>query len=211
MELHFFPGQHLLVVYKSGKPLVKFEAWGGPSTVGNDPRMPEEPTWPGRYVIHRSTTYSTPTWPMSKIKWGTPLSDKPDKNDVFYKLPSGKWGSVTKDIGVSRTEVIDLYGKLYGRRMIPKTWVFNDFGPTAIRWFKDNNGNNTLDGSERLSGQMFHTTPVDEAASARGLPVSLASSHGCIHLRPKDRNSLLVLGVFKPKTPFVVHQYHERH
>lgn len=48
MELHFYPGQHLLVVLEHGIVAGRFEAWGGPSAVGSDPYMPEEPTWPHR-------------------------------------------------------------------------------------------------------------------------------------------------------------------
>ncbi len=78
-----------------------------------------------------------------------------------------------------------------------------------MRWFKDLNHNGILDGGERLSGQMFHTTPVDEANQARGLPVALVGSHGCIHLKPADRDSIFGLGGFLPKTRFVVHTYAE--
>jgi len=105
---------------------------------------------------------------------------------------------------------VNLYFKLYKLRRIPPAWVFNDFGPVAIRWFKDLNGNKILDGKERLSGQMFHTTQFDEAAHARGLPVNLKPSHGCIHLKPADRDRLFSVGAFKPKTPFIVHKYNEK-
>lgn len=210
MELHFYPGEHLLVVYDDkGKLVGTYEAWGGPPKKGSDPRMAEEPTWPGAYLIGQAHPYSTPTWPMSKIKWSTLLKDMPAKNDVWYALPSGKWGSVSKDVGASRTELIEHHFKLYNERIIPKTWVFNDFGPIAIRWFKDLNGNGRLDGRESLSGQMFHTTPDNEAQQARGLPLALVSSHGCIHIKPPDRDELFKIKAFKEGTPFIVHKYHE--
>lgn len=210
MELHFYPGQHLLVVLEHGIVAGRFEAWGGPSAVGSDPYMPEEPTWRGTYYIDRSERYYTPTWPYSKIKWGTPLLDKPKTNDVWYQLPSGKWGSVKKDVGVDRAELLQTYYDLYKSRKVPSSWVFNDFGPIAIRWFKDLNGNKVLDGKETLSGQMFHTTPANEAETALGLKVNLAPSHGCIHLKPADRDKLILQGAFKPKTKFVVHKYNEK-
>jgi hypothetical protein len=94
---------------------------------------------------------------------------------------------------------------------VPPTWVFNDFGPVAIRWFKDLNGNKILDNNERLSGQMFHTTQINEAEHARGLPITMTASYGCIHLKPADRDAIFALDGFKPKTPFIVHKYHERH
>lgn len=210
MELHFYPGQNLLVVLKGSKVVAKYEAMGGPASIGSDPRMAEEPTWPGEYVIDKAHPYNTPTWLMSRIKWGTPLKDMPGKNDVWYQLRNGHWASVTKDFSISRKELMDLYFNLYGVRKVPDQWVFNDFGPVAIRWFKDLNNNKRLDDNERLSGQMFHTTPVDEAQYARGLSVGLTPSHGCIHLKPADRDKLMSLKAFTPGTRFVVHEYHEK-
>ncbi len=213
MELHFYPGQNLLILHNKST-YERFEAWGGPSSMGTDPHMAEEPTWPGTYIIHGTQSYITPTWPMSKIKWGTQLMDRPSKkpneSDVWYKLKSGKWGSVKKDIGISRSYLMKLNYDLYGVRSIPKSWLFNDFGPLVIRWFKDINGNKRLDKNERLSGQMFHTTPINEAQQKRGFPVNLSNSHGCIHLKPADRDKLLSMGAFKPETLFIVRKYNER-
>lgn len=210
MELHFFPGQHLLVILSDDKYTYRFEAWGGPSSMGDDPYMAEEPTWPGVYIIHSMQTYHTPTWPLSKIKWGVKLRDMPHLNDIYYELPSKKWGSVTKDVGVDRKYIINLYFQYYGKMKVPSLWVFNDFGPLAIRWFKDSNNNKTLDKSEILSGQMFHTTPENEAQSTQEKPIELSYSHGCIHLKPADRDVLASLGAFKAKTTFVVHKYDEK-
>lgn len=210
MELHFYPGQNLLVVVNDGTVVVKCDAVGGPPSMGTDPRMVEEPTWPGEYVIDKMHPYNTPTWPMSRIRWGAPLKDMPGKNDVWHQLRNGQWASVTRDLGISRVALMELYSNLYGVRKIPDQWVFNDFGPIAIRWFKDTNSNKRLDSNERLSGQMFHTTPVDEARHKRGLPVDLTLSHGCIHLKPADRDKLLSLNAFTQGTRFVVHQYHEK-
>jgi hypothetical protein len=209
MELHFYPGTHTLLVKDKSKVKSKFSAWGGPATRGTDSYMAEEPTTPGTYLIHSSKPYHTPTWPMSKIVWGTELRDMPKDSDVWYKLPGGKWGSVKRDIGISRMKLIKLNKELYGWSRVPEKWVFNDFGPISIRWFKDLNGNEELDGNEKLSGQMFHTTPGNEAEQALGKPVELESSHGCIHLKPADRDSLFSLGAFNPKTKFVVHEYDE--
>lgn len=210
MELHFFPGQNILAVIKNNVYVSRYEAWGGPASIGTDPRMAEEPTWPGTYVIHGAHAYVTPTWPLSKIKWGTALLDKPELNDVYYRLPSSQWGSIRKDVGIDRKTIVKLYFDYYGKMRVPSVWVFNDFGPVAIRWFKDTNGNKKLDQNERLSGQMFHTTPQNEAEVSLGKPVVLTASHGCIHLNPRNRDAIIDMGGFKPKTVFVVHNYHEK-
>ena len=170
MELHFYPGPHALLVKDKHSIKYRFPAWGGPASMGTDIRMREEPTWPGTYLIHSAKPYRTPTWPLSKIAWGTHLRDMPKSNDVWYELSNGRWGSIKKDFGVHRDDIVRLYHRLYGQMRVPNKWVFNDFGPIAIRWFKDLNGNKKLDGSEKLSGQMFHTTPVNEAEHAQGTP-----------------------------------------
>ena len=210
-ELHFYPGQHVLAVIQGGKVIKRFDAFGGPEHGGSDPRMAEIPTTPGTYIIHHTHAYSTPSWPMSKIKWGTPLKDMGSvKDDVWYQLPSGKWASVKNDVGIGRADLKSYYHLLYNINKVPDKWVFNDFGPVAVRYFKDINGNKRLDSNERLSGEMIHTTPVNEAEYATGSPVTLEHSHGCIHIKPQDRNVLQGMGLFKSGTVFKVHSYKDR-
>ena len=209
-ELHFYPGQHLMVIITNGIPGLRFEAWGGPEFGGTDPRMPQIPTTPGSFVIHSMQQYTTPSWPASKIKWGTAL--KVVNNDVWYQLPSGKWGSINQLFSINNAKQVikDLYFSYYKSYTVPNTWVFNDFGPIAIRYFKDLNGNGVLDGGETLSGEMMHTTPLNEAQTKIGDPVKLEESHGCIHLKPTDRDQLKANGMFLPGTSFIVHRYDER-
>jgi len=213
MDIHFYPGQNLLVINKTGRSFARFEAMGGPAKMGNDPQMPEEPTWSGQYIIDKAEAYRTPSWGTSKLVWGTRLRDMPSKNDIWYALPSGKWGSLKQlyESNETREFFMARHKELYGKKLVPDTWVFNDFGPIAIRWFKDLNGNKVLDGKERLSGQMFHTTPDNEAEVALGNPVRLTPSHGCIHLKPNDRDRLFTIGAFKRGTSFTVYKYHERY
>lgn len=209
MELHLYPGQKLLLAIDNKVVKGRFEAWGGPSKMGSDIRMAEEPTWPGEYIINTAHAYRTNTWLLSRIKWGVILKDMPAKNDVWYKLPSGKWASISKDHNISRNDILKLNFDLYGVRKIPKSWVFNDFGPIAIRWYKDLNNNKVLDGKERLSGQMFHTTQQNEAEHATGKPLAMTHSHGCVHLKPAERDKLFAIGAFKPGTRFIVYKYNE--
>ena len=221
IELHFYPGQNLLVVLDVSKKgtyiLRNVEAMGGPPRrvdYGSG-SMPANPTSPGDFVIDKVEAYRTPTWGFSRIKWGTSLQDKPDPNgiksrdDVWYKTQSGKWASLKNDYNIERTTIIDAYYDLYGFRKVPEKWVFNDFGPVAIRWYEDKNRNKKLDSGERLSGEMIHTTPEDEAASSQNLPVILQPSHGCIHIKPNDRDVLLKTGAFKSGTRLKIYKYHE--
>ena len=93
---------------------------------------------------------------------------------------------------------------------MPRTWVFNDFGPEAIRYFKDLNHNGKLDGKEQLKGEMFHTAPDNEAQQAQGKPIVMGESHGCIHLRPVERDQLKAKGAFELGRALIIHTYKER-
>lgn len=210
-ELHFYPGSRLLVFlgYEDRRTVVlaRADAMGGPEHPGTDPRMPEMPTTAGRYVIDRVKPYVTPTWVTSRIAWGTPLLDR--GTDVHYLVRSGVWGSLKKDFGFTPDQIRRTYYSLYGKLLIPKTWVFNDFGPMAIRYFRDLDGDGKMGPGERLMGEMIHTTPDNEAQTARGAPVKLEQSHGCVHVSPNDRDHLMGIGAFNRGTPFVVHRYSE--
>lgn len=69
------------------------------------------------------------------------------------------------------------------------------------------NHNKKLDAGENLSGQMIHTTPQDEANTVLGKDVQLTNSHGCIHLKPMDRDLLEKAGAFAKGTDLVIHAY----
>ncbi|MCG6201494.1 L,D-transpeptidase family protein [Psychromonas antarctica] len=213
MELHFYPGHDFLaVINTNGHATYKFEAMGGPREPGTDIRMHEQPTTAGHYIIDKAHAYTTPSWGVgSKIRWGTPLQDK--GNDIWYQLKNGNWASLLNDFGLPRQDVITAYNEIYNlpdNKIIPKKSIFNDFGPIAIRYFKDLNNNQKLDGKETLLGEMFHTTPDNEREYEQGKKVVLYPSHGCIHLKPADRDTLFGIGAFKPGTTFIVHKYNER-
>jgi len=208
-ELHFYPGQKLLLLLQGGKVVMRSEAWGGPSARVQSDNMDATPTSPGRYLIYREEAYITPTWAWSSIRWGTKLQDK--LTDVWYQLNVNTWASLKRDKGISRQDVIAQNYRLYGQKRVPDTWVFNDFGPIAIRYFVDRNGNGRFDqGKETLMGEMFHTTPDNEAQYRQGQPLVMAESRGCIHMKPPERDLLKNAGAFEYGTPFIVHTYSER-
>jgi hypothetical protein len=87
--------------------------------------------------------------------------------------------------------------------------VFNDFGPWAVRYFKDKNHNKKLDAGESLSGEMIHTTPENEGQIVKGEPVTLEPSHGCIHVSPADRDRFHAVGAFDKGVDLIIHVYAE--
>jgi lipoprotein-anchoring transpeptidase ErfK/SrfK len=80
------------------------------------------------------------------------------------------------------------------------TWEKNDFG----RW-----GWN-LRSHGQPTAYYIHTTPDDEHATAEGKEVFLDNSHGCVHLKPKERDMLIDAGVLKEGVEFEVRRYDEK-
>ena len=136
---------------------------------------------------------------------------------VLYKGGTGanRWLRVDELIpGMDAQKVRSEYKLLYDLNSrihdangdgIPDTWVFNEFGPIAIRYFRDRNRNRKLDAGESRMGEMIHTTPENEAQTVQGQPVELDTSHGCIHIKPSDRDLLLRLRAFAKGSLLVVH------
>jgi lipoprotein-anchoring transpeptidase ErfK/SrfK len=61
------------------------------------------------------------------------------------------------------------------------TWERNDFGIWAYNLRRGGSG----------TPYYIHTTPEDERDTANRIPFSLAQSHGCIHIRPDDRDTMM--------------------
>jgi hypothetical protein len=107
---------------------------------------------------------------------------------------------------------------LYGMQ-IPDRWVFNDFGHISVKYFRDKNHNGILDKNESILGDFIHTTPSNEAvsfynstrqASQSTFAVDLPGSHGCIHVKPEDVNTMIGSGFLKKGEVIVVHPYSEK-
>jgi len=217
-DLHFFPGAHLMVGVVDGQPAVRAEAWGGEEPVRGRVYKTMKPrkTTPGRYVIHSYKPYVTRTWELSRIAWGTPLEVR--RGELWYATGNklDPWRRVLDKVEDGTLETISgLYLGLYGNSPrfdpdgdgIPNQWVFNDFGPYAVRYFRDHNHNHKRDQGEGLLGEMIHTTPTNEAEMLLEKPVHLVPSHGCIHVSPKSRDKLRAAGAFEPGTDLVIHRY----
>ncbi len=222
-ELHFYPGEHQVIWVVNGKAVIKAEGWGGeePAKGVNYGQMKPQRTTPGRYVIYSYAPYTTKTWPLSNLAWGTKLSVDPTGQFVLYADGGANpvWKKLEDVIPGATLAWIKLtYSQYYGNSGkfdadgdgVPDIWVFNDFGAWAVRYFKDKNNNRKLDANESLSGEMFHTTPDNEAQVAQSQAVTMESSHGCIHLNPVQREQLHAAGAFLKGTSLIIHQYNEK-
>jgi hypothetical protein len=219
--VHFYPGDKVLLYLVDGKVRLKAEAWGGPPVKearGRGERMGREPTYSGVFVIDGIAPYKTNTWPRSKIPWGTPIRESRAKaGRIEYQEPSGKWRPLVikgKDGELTANDLIGIYEFRYGlSNGFPKTWFLNDFGPKAIRYYRDRNKNRRRDANEPLEGEMIHTTDYNEAQSEHyeGKPseVELDESHGCIHIRPIDRDIFIATDAFRQGMTLIIHRYDE--
>lgn len=207
----------LLVAVRGKTVLYTSRVWGGPSAPVPD-RIGTEvatPTPAGTYIIKMVKAHTTAKWRWAELPWGARLKETLDKSDVLVEKRSStpgreEWESVTL-YRVTRADILAYHEKLYGFRAIPKTWVFNPFGPIAFRFFKDKNKNGKQDRDEYLAGEMFHTTAEDEARDARGDIVTPGNSHGCLHLVPDDRDNLVGMDILKTGRTLIIHRYDERY
>lgn len=188
--------------------VMRVEAVGGPAASSEDSQGFEQgPTNAGTYAIaycgqHSSRRY--PAW--SSVPWGSQL--RKELTGTLSVMVEGRWRPLSDFTTVTETDIIAYNYQLYGDAKLPATWIFNDFGHVTCYYFKDLNDDGKLNPSrESIEGEFIHTTPVDEAMAARGQPVILTESHGCIHVKPADIDSMIAKDYLKKGNPMVVHGY----
>jgi hypothetical protein len=161
-----------------------FEAVGGPSVLQKaSDGYYAGPTDTGIYRMARCGKHSSPSYPdWSKIRWGSEIKEEGREIKVMH---DGKW-QLLKRVSprITKENLMQRNLDLYGKYELPKSWLFNDFGHITCYFFRDKNGNRRLDKDlgEKIHTEYFHSTPVDEAATEAGKPVTLSESQGT-HLR----------------------------
>ena len=192
--------------------VAEFEAVGGPSVLQNSSDgYFAGPTDAGFYRMARCGRHSSPSYPdWSTIRWGSEIKEESGEIKVMH---DGKWQLLKKlSPRMTKEALIQRNLELYGKRELPKRWLFNDFGHITCYFFRDKNRNRQLDKNlgEKIHTEYFHSTPVDEAATAAGKPVTLTESHGCIHLKPNDIDEMIKRGYFNAGNLLVVHGYKQK-
>jgi hypothetical protein len=229
-----------MYVYRLVPNSVK-SAYGGPEKADN--ALKKTPTRHGRFVIASVAPHvSTQRWILSTIPWGTPLRTNA-KKETEVQL-NGKWvglhtlpgwreryGSYPPGATILVREtynqlmkrlIISKFNSISRKEMpapwnedLPKTWVLNDFGQIAVKYFSDTNKNRKLDGKETILSDFIHTTPDEELELIIGKklkptsPMTLGPSHGCIHMLPDIMQNWVAQGILKVGATLVVHQYVE--
>jgi len=170
-------------------------------------------TPPGRYVLDRAEHHTTNGWPRSVVPWGARLREV--DGVVEYEL-SGHWINASGLDG-RVTHALLIFAAKSGRPMSPPVasrharqmfyekngtlmsmWQGNDFGKWS--W-------NLRLGSRRTVF-FIHTTPPGEAAGSSDF--DLDQSHGCLHIRPNDRDVMVKRGYLREGTVVIVKRYEDR-
>jgi hypothetical protein len=223
----FFPGETTSgdrvvgTIYVVGGGGEKYEAAGGPPKGSNDRGgHTKEPTPKGHYTLGRRAHVIALSWPRSSIPFGATFRVHNGECEYQDDSHKGGWHVVTGPHGVftlawinfqmrdkQKVDVKDVTEKVRNAFIDPVTkaprfseWRLNDFG----RW-----GWNLR---TRHGGTPYyvHTTPEDEAATEAHKAFFLLNSHGCVHIRPGDRDEMMRLGYLKEGVEFEVRSYDEK-
>jgi len=183
-------GEGRLYVKVGGRIVSKYKARGGPPLKFKDEKHTAGPTPAGIYRLGAKHHHTTRSWAWSEIPWGSELR-YPGNSKVEYKPPgSQRWKIATK---LKKEHIAKRIGK---GQELPKIYQFNDFGEWA--W-------NLKRGKSRTA-YYLHTTPHSEEVKV-GDDLELATSHGCIHLDPRERDEMIKRGYLRRGVILIVKQY----
>ena len=223
-RLVFFPGERVegsaLVgaIYAIGAQGQSIKAAGGPAAGYKDRGgHTAESTPAGLYTLGRKIHVVAPSWPMSAIPWGAAL--RLNKGEAEFESAPGVWRAATGPAGVvtlAQKAFLARDGKQAKPGVLEKLVrnIFIDPATGALRaseWKKNDFGRwgwNLLRGGQPTA-YFIHTTPEDEEATEQGQAVFLANSHGCVHLKPAERDRLMNAGLLKEGASFEVRPYSE--
>jgi hypothetical protein len=191
-----------------------FDVAGGPPTSRPDVGGHTATRTPaGRYSLDRAEHHTTQGWPKSVVPWGAQLRE--EREIVQYNI-NGRWldasgpkGSVTRAFlmfsAKSRQPMSPLVASRFARQIFYDTngvlmsvWQGNDFGKWS--W--------NLKMGRHRTVFFIHTTPQDEAAVSSDF--DLLQSHGCLHIRPRDRDTMVAKGYLQEGITVIVKRYEDR-
>jgi hypothetical protein len=185
-------------------------------------------TTDGNYTLAQQEHHTTPNWPRSVVPWGAQLRVRDDQ-EIEYSSDGNTWRKATgADGGVTLAQIhfeeltrAD-QAKASGLPPAPLTdeektqinlgcrQIFYDINGALLGAYNKNDFGNwawclLLDGDR--SEFFVHTTPNNEAAAAAGRDFQLTQSHGCIHIRPADRDQMMGKGLLQRGVRFTVEKY----
>jgi hypothetical protein len=208
-------GQLVGHIYVNDGP-ERFDVAGGPPTSSPIVDMGGHTatrTPPGRYVLDQAEHHTTQGWPNSVVPWGARLREVAEI--VQFEL-NGRWVDASGPKG-RVTSALLIYFIKSKRPISPgsasrraRQMFYDDAGVPMTRWSRNDFGNWSWNMKQngRRTAFFIHTTPQDEAAGNKSF--ELQQSHGCLHIRPKDRDSMVRKGYLAAGISVVVKPYTER-
>jgi hypothetical protein len=168
----------------------------------------------GHYVLDGAEHHVTQNWPASVVPWGAAIRE--EKGVIEYQVhgtwrkATGPTGSVTVAIKLFATrshkhltaEQVEKFARaifLDSAGNLVTSYERNDFGKWS--WNLKKRGVRTA--------YYIHTTPENELAAKMGASFTLETSHGCVHIRPADRDEMVHKGYLKRGVPVEVRAYGE--
>lgn len=195
--------------------VARYVAAGGPPYTGVDLNKNKfGPTDPGQYVIARCQQHVSEKlykkW--SGLAWGTKLRVRRNMGaEIVEAYIRDQWRPINPKFTSATVEEIKIYNKqLYEKYEVPDKWVFNDFGHNTCYMFKDINKNFKLDGKDQEHDEFIHTTPDNEAQTAKQEKVIIDYSHGCIHVKPTDLDDMIAKNYLKKGNVMFVYSYTQK-
>lgn len=186
------PGHGSIYVEVGGNIVDRLEARGGPPVVLKDGTHTADPSKAGSYQLGAGKSHVTSAWMYSQIAWGAPIREH--EGEIQFKNPGAEWTWATGPRCTLRYPFERANFEDGGGLMTE--WKLNDFGKTAFQ----------IQGSP---GMYIHTTPPTEEATELNEDVQLTHSHGCLHVKPADRERLMARGYLQKGVTLVVKKYDE--
>jgi hypothetical protein len=165
----------------------------------------------GHYILDHAEHHSTKNWPQSVVPWGAPIRDN---NGIIEYQVRGAWKPASGRLG-EVTHAIQLFARRSGKTIglmqadeVARDMFFSN-GVLIPFWNKNDFGNWSwnLKKAGHRTAYYIHTTPDDEAATAAGKAFELVQSHGCVHLRPLDRDEMIMNKALKAGVEVEVKPY----
>jgi len=198
-----------LYVKVRGNLVASYDVRGGPPIKFTDGTHTADPTPAGNYRLGQKHAHTTKNWDMSQIPYGAELRWAHDGQNIQYRKTGSKHWIFATEIGDVRSllktplqveDLLDTSGAIPGEHWnggLPKIYKMNDFGAHA--W--------NLRRSNARTAYYVHTTPIDEMRTELGNSVSLDTSHGCLHIKPADRDTMMQSGYLQEGVRFIVKSY----
>ena len=180
-----------IYVKVSGNLIAKMDCRGGPPIKLKDGSHSADPSRAGTYKLGKGGPYRTNSWLFSQIRWGAQIREH--GGEIQFEDPgSSKWKYATGP----NCELADEMPRtaFYEGGSLVSEWKKNDFGAVAWR----------VEGSP---GLFVHTTPTSEQTTELGNDPILAHSHGCLHVKPAERDQLMKAGYLQQGVKLTIKHY----